>query len=310
MNKLIDSAGKRRHAPFHIPRIGKLLQSCRSFLTILLLAPAALIGSPVLLVSPAVLLVSPAVLLVSPAVLLVSPAAMASEGGVRLDTAPINQTDVVSLQSGARTFANYCLNCHSASLMRWNRLTELGLSEAQIKDNLMFSADKVGELMNVAMSRKDGQKWFGAAPPDLSVIARARGADWLYTYMRGFYRDPARPTGWNNTVYEDVGMPNPLWQLQGERVRVEHAVKSGDARGGESGHGDAIKAVKYEIVRPGSLTPGQYDETVRDLVNFLVYVGEPAATSRKQIGIVVLLFLLAMWPLVYLLKREYWKDVH
>ncbi|HEY5290876.1 MAG TPA: cytochrome c1 [Burkholderiales bacterium] len=256
------------------------------------------------------LLTTAATLMVSPAVLLGSPAAMASEGGVRLDAAPINQADVISLQSGARTFANYCLNCHSASLMRWNRLTELGLTESQIKDNLMFSGDKVGELMNVAMNRKDAQQWFGAAPPDLSVIARARGADWLYSYLRGFYRDPARPTGWNNTVYENVGMPNPMWQLQGERVRVEHAAKSESAKGGEGGRGGAVKAVSYEMVKPGSLTPVQYDETVRDLVNFLVYLGEPAATSRKQIGIVVLLFLLALWPLVYLLKREFWKDVH
>jgi len=251
-----------------------------------------------------------AILLLAPTALLVSPAATASEGGARLDTAPIEQTDVVSLQSGARTFANYCLNCHSASLMRWNRLMELGLTEAQIKDNLMFSGDKVGELMSVAMSGKDAQKWFGAVPPDLSIIARARGADWLYSYLRGFYRDPARPSGWNNVVYENVGMPNPLWQLQGERVRVEQAVKGDDARGGAGGHGGPIKAVRYEMATPGSLTPVQYDETVRDLVNFLVYVGEPAATSRKQIGILVLLFLLALWPLVYLLKREFWKDVH
>ena len=251
-----------------------------------------------------------AILLLAPAALFVSTAATASEGGVRLDTAPIEQTDIVSLQSGARTFANYCLNCHSASLMRWNRLMELGLTEAQIKDNLMFSGDKVGELMSVAMSGKDAQKWFGAVPPDLSIIARARGADWLYSYLRGFYRDPARPSGWNNVVYENVGMPNPLWQLQGERVRVEQAVKGDDVRGGEGGHGGPIKAVRYEMATPGSLTPVQYDETVRDLVNFLVYVGEPAATSRKQIGIFVLLFLLALWPLVYLLKREYWKDVH
>ena len=181
--------------------------------------------------SHAALLVSPAILFVSPAILFVSPTAMASDGGVRLDPAPINQTDVISLQSGARTFANYCLNCHSASLMRWNRLMELGLTESQIKDNLMFSGDKVGELMRVAMSRNDARQWFGAAPPDLSVIARARGADWLYTYLHGFYRDPARPTGWNNTVYENVAMPNPLWQLQGERVRVEQAVKGDDAKG-------------------------------------------------------------------------------
>jgi len=260
-----------------------------------------------LLFAPA-LLVSPAVLLVSPAVLLASPAAMASEGGARLDTAPINQTDVISLQRGARTFANYCLNCHSASLMRWNRLEELGLNESQIMDNLIFTGAKVGDLMNVAMTRKDARKWFGAAPPDLSVIARARGADWLYSYLRGFYRDPARPTGWNNTVYENVGMPNPLWRLQGERVRVAQASKGEEGK--EEGHGAAAAAVKYEMVTPGSLTPVQYDETVADLVNFLVYMGEPAATTRKQIGIFVLLYLLALLPLVYLLKREFWKDVH
>lgn len=247
-----------------------------------------------------------ATLLAVVAALFVSPQAMASAGGVRLDAAPIDPTDVISLQSGARTFVNYCLNCHSASLMRWNRLTELGLNESQIKDNLIFGGEKVGDLMNVAMTKKDGRKWFGASPPDLSVTARARGADWLYSYLRGFYRDPARPTGWNNTVYENVGMPNPMWQLQGERVRVEQAAKGGE---GKDSHGQTA-AVKYEMVKPGSLTAVQYDETVRDLVNFLVYLGEPAATSRKQIGIFVLLFLLALWPLVYLLKREYWKDVH
>ena len=252
-------------------------------------------------------LLLPAALLLAPAALLVSPAAMASEGGVRLEPAPIKPTDAVSLQRGARTFVNYCLNCHSASLMRWNRLTELGLNEAQISDNLIFTGAKVGDLMDVAMTKKDGRKWFGAAPPDLSVIARARGADWLYGYLRGFYRDPARPTGWNNVVYENVGMPNPMWQLQGERVRVEEEVKGGEAR---EGHGGATKRIRYEMAKAGSLTPIQFDETVADLVNFLVYIGEPAATSRKQIGIFVLLFLLALLPLVYLLKREFWKDVH
>ena len=254
----------------------------------------------------ATLMIPAAFIFGPPAVLFGSPAAMASEGGVRLDTAPIQPTDVVSLQRGARTFANYCLNCHSASLMRWNRLEELGLNESQISDNLIFTGDKIGDLMNVAMNKKDARKWFGAAPPDLSVIARARGADWLYSYLRGFYRDPARPTGWNNTVYENVGMPNPLWQLQGERVRVEEKAKSGE---GMEGHGGAA-VVKYEMVKPGTLTAVQYDAMVADLVNFLVYMGEPAATSRKQIGIFVLLFLLALWPLVYFLKREFWKDVH
>lgn len=246
-------------------------------------------------------------LLFAPAVLLAPHHAFASEGGPRLDTAPINQTDVLSLQRGARTFANYCLNCHSASLMRWNRLEELGLNESQISDNLIFTGAKVGDLMNVAMTKKDARKWFGAAPPDLSVIARARGADWLYSYLRGFYRDPARPTGWNNAVFANVGMPNPMWQLQGQRVRVEQAPKGGE---GKEGHDEAATTVRYETVKPGSLTPIQYDETVADLVNFLVYMGEPAATTRKQVGIFVLLYLLALLPLVYLLKREFWKDVH
>ncbi|MCX7141278.1 MAG: cytochrome c1 [Proteobacteria bacterium] len=236
-----------------------------------------------------------------------SPAA-ASDAGVKLDPAPINPTDVASLQSGARTFANYCLNCHSASLMRWNRLMELGLSESQIKDNLMFASDKVGELMTVSMIRKEAKQAFGAVPPDLSVTARARGADWLYSYLRAFYRDPARPSGWNNAVFENVGMPNPLWQLQGERVRVEQTAKGGADK--KDGHGPAHPSYKYELVKSGSLSPVQYDETVRDLVNFLVYVAEPAAPSRKLIGTLVLLFLLALLPLVWLLKREFWKDVH
>jgi ubiquinol-cytochrome c reductase cytochrome c1 subunit len=260
-----------------------------------------------LLAALAVLSVSPAVLLASSAALL-SSAAVAAEAGLRLDTAPIKPTDVVSLQAGARTFANYCLNCHSAALMRWNRLLELGLTESQIKDNLMFASDKVGELMTVAMTRKEARQWFGAAPPDLSVIARSRGADWLYTYLRSFYRDPARPSGWNNAVFENVGMPHPLWQLQGERVRVEPAAKGGEAPGG--GHAGTAKTVKYQTLRPGTLTPVQYDENVRDLVNFLVYLGEPAAITRKQIGVFALLFLLALWPLAWLLKREFWKDVH
>jgi ubiquinol-cytochrome c reductase cytochrome c1 subunit len=279
MNTLTTLAAIR--APSHAAGIGRRLDSWRQRLLALSLACAAAAG----------------------------PSA-ASESGVRLDPAPINPTDVVSLQSGARTFVNYCLNCHSAALMRWNRLMELGLSESQIKDNLMFASDKVGELMTVSISRKEAKQAFGAAPPDLSVIARARGADWLYSYLRAFYRDPARPTGWNNAVYENVGMPNPLWQLQGERVRVEQAAKGDEGAEKQASHGAAHKSVKYEMAKPGSLTPVQFDETVRDLVNFLVYLGEPAATSRKQIGTLVLLFLLAVWPLFYLLKREYWKDVH
>jgi len=297
MKTLIGFAGMKGRAPVCIAAMAQALgASLRGVVAAVLLAPAAV-------------LVSPAAMLVSPAAMLVSPAAMASEG-VRLDTAPIDQTDVISLQRGARTFVNYCLNCHSASLMRWNRLTDLGLNESQIKDNLIFTGAKVGDLMDVSFSKKDARKWFGAAPPDLSVIARARGADWLYSYLRGFYRDPSRPTGWNNTVYQNVAMPNPLWQLQGQRVRVEEPAKGEAGKEAKEGEDGAAHAVKYEMAVPGTQTPLQFDETVGDLVNFLVYMGEPAATSRKQIGIFVLLYLLALWPLVYMLKREYWKDVH
>ena len=271
--------------------------------------PITLTGKTDGLMSRGVRLFASSLLCLAAAIGAPSPVA-ASGAGPRLDTAPINPTDVASLQSGARTFANYCLNCHSASLMRWNRLMELGLSESQIKDNLMFSSDKVGELMTVSFIRKEAKQSFGAAPPDLSVIARARGADWLYSYLRAFYRDPARPTGWNNAVFENVGMPNPLWQLQGERVRVEQPAAGHSGGDKKDAHGAVVKSVKYELVKPGSMTAVQYDETVRDLVNFLVYIGEPAATSRKQIGTMLLLFLLALWPLAYLVKKEFWKDVH
>jgi ubiquinol-cytochrome c reductase cytochrome c1 subunit len=256
------------------------------------------------------LILIPSVILSLILAALAGPIALASEAEVRLDVAPIKPTDVLSLQSGARTFANYCLNCHSASLMRWNRLMDLGLTEAQIKDNLMFSGEKVGEPMNSAMTRNDAKAWFGTAPPDLSVIARSRGADWLYTYLRGFYRDPARPSGWNNAVFENVGMPHPMWQLQGERVRIEEVVKGEDGKAKQEGHGAAETKVRYATARPGSMSTVQYDETVRDLTNFLVYISEPEATARKQIGIIVLLFLFALWPLIWLLKREFWKDVH
>ena len=152
---------------------------------------------------------------------LAAPLAFGAEESVRLDAAPVDPRDVASLQAGARTFVNYCLNCHSAGMMRYNKLLDIGLSEQQIKDNLLFTADKVGELMSVSMTRRDAKEWFGAPPPDLSVIARSRGADWLYTYLRSFYRDPEAATGWNNMVYERVGMPHVLWTLSGQQMQVE-----------------------------------------------------------------------------------------
>jgi len=232
--------------------------------------------------------------------LLFAPAlAWASEAGYRFDNAPIVPKELVSLQEGAKTFVNYCLNCHGAQYMRYNRLTDIGLTEAQIRDNLILTEAKVGDTMRVAMTLKDGKEWFGIAPPDLSIIARSRGADWLYTFLRTFYRDPKSPTGWNNAVYSQVAMPHVLWTLQGERALEFIPAKDG--------HGPA--EYKWSRLSPGAQDAVQYDTTVRDLVNFLVYVGEPAATSRKRIGIVVLFALGILFIFAYALKREYWKDV-
>jgi ubiquinol-cytochrome c reductase cytochrome c1 subunit len=236
------------------------------------------------------------------AVLLLSPlAAFAAESGYRLDQSPHDLRDLVSLQSGARTYANYCLGCHGVQYMRYNRLTELGLTEAQIRDNLMFTADKIGETMKTVMPPKEAKPWFGVVPPDLSVIARSRGPDWLYTYLRTFYRDSGTPTGWNNAVFPNVGMPHALWGLQGERGLEKAVVRD------LAGH----EGVQYKWVQltQGSQSPVQYDTTVRDLVNFLVYVGEPGAVQRKAIGIIVLFVLGVLFIFAYLLKKESWKDV-
>ena len=235
------------------------------------------------------------------ALLLAATLTHAAEGEVKLQAARIDPTDAVSLQRGAKTFVNYCLNCHSAAYMRYNRLTELGLTEQQIQDNLMFASEKVGDTMRVALAKADGKAWFGVEPPDLSVIARSRGADWLYTYLRAFYRDDARATGWNNLAFPNVGMPHALWQLQGtQRLEVVS-----EERGGHK-----VEHTRLVLDTPGTLTPAQYDSLVRDLVNFLVYMGEPARTGRVRIGIVVLFFLAVLFVLTWLLKREYWKDVH
>jgi ubiquinol-cytochrome c reductase cytochrome c1 subunit len=233
--------------------------------------------------------------------LLLAPAlAFANEGEARLDAAPV-RTDAISLQSGARTFVNYCLNCHGAASMRYNRLQDLGLSEADIKDNLMFASAKVGETMKVPLTVKDGKDWFGAAPPDLSVIARSRGADWLYTYLRSFYRDEIRPTGWNNTVFPNVGMPHVLYELQGQRaLKVEKAME----------HGHETEKTSFEQITPGRLTKVEYDDMVANLVGYLVYMGEPHAAERKSLGIWVLFALVLLTVLTWLLKREFWKDVH
>ncbi len=230
------------------------------------------------------------------ALLLLPLAALASGDEPRLDRAPDRSGDPVALQNGARLFVNNCLNCHGASYVRYNRLKDIGLSEQQIRDNLMFTADKIGEPMRVALTRQDAKEFFGTWPPDLSLIARSRasaagsGADWLYTYLRSFYRDPSRPSGWNNAVFPNVGMPHVLWQLQGEQVM-------------DAGH-------KLTLARPGALSAREYDDAVGDLVAFLVWMAEPQAHFRKQLGVAVLLFLAVFFVVAYAMKRAFWKDVH
>lgn len=233
--------------------------------------------------------------------LMLSSIAMANEGA-HLDHAPIDSHDQASLQRGAKTFVNYCLSCHSAAYMRYNRLQDIGLTDEQIKTNLLFSADKVGEPMKVAMAQQDAKQWFGAAPPDLSVEARARGADWLYSYMRGFYRDDTRPTGWNNVVYDKVAMPHVLWELQGEQELK--ASEQTDAQG--------LKTTEHTLIlkSPGSMTAAEYDGIVADLVNYMVYMAEPAQNKRKQLGLIVLLYLGLLLAASYCLKKEFWKDIH
>lgn len=230
--------------------------------------------------------------------------ALAAGGGVHLDKADIDLHNKQSLQRGAKLFVNYCLSCHSAHFQRYSRMArDIGLTDDQVIDNLMFASDKIGETMTIAMSREDGKAWFGAPPPDLSLVARSRGADWLYTYLRSFYLDESRPFGVNNVVFPSVGMPNVLWERQGLQkpvYRTEH-----DAEGKEKQVIDHL-----ELVEPGSRTPAEFDKDVRDLVNFLVYVGEPALLERKALGIKVILFLLVFLIVAYMLKKEYWKDVH
>jgi ubiquinol-cytochrome c reductase cytochrome c1 subunit len=236
------------------------------------------------------------------------PLAVLAAEDVKLDRAPIDSQDLISLQRGAHTFVNYCLGCHSANYMRYNRLEDLGLTEQQIRDNLIFTGVKTGDLMRTAMDPKDGKEWLGTAPPDLTVVARSRsshagsGADWVYTYMRGFYRDPNRPTGWNNVVYANVAMPHVLYELQGEQIlKTERVMRP---------EGYPVDQQKLVLEKKGKLGPLEYDRFVADLVNYLNYMAEPASGKRTTIGIYVLLFLGLFWVLAYALKKEFWKDVH
>jgi ubiquinol-cytochrome c reductase cytochrome c1 subunit len=227
-----------------------------------------------------------------------------------LDRAPDRSSDLAALQNGAKLFVNYCLNCHSASFMRYNRLTDLGLTEQQIKDNLLFTSDKVGDLMTTVFNSKDASAWFGVVPPDLSVIARSRasgngsGADYLYTYLRTYYQDEAQPTGWNNLVFPHVGMPHVLWELQG--VRKANFVDEKDPH-------DASKTIRkfagFEQVKAGKLSSSEYDTAVADLVAYLQWMGEPVQNTRQRLGAVVLIFLGLFFVLAWRLSASYWKDI-
>ncbi|CAG4908113.1 cytochrome c1 [Paraburkholderia gardini] len=233
--------------------------------------------------------------------LMVSPAH--ADENFPLDRAPDNADNFASLQHGAQLFVNYCLNCHSANLMRYSRLEDLGISQKEIEKNLLFTTDKVGNTMSVAMRPEDAKAWFGAQPPDLSVEARARSKDWLYTYLRSFYRDDTRPTGWNNMVYDNVSMPHVLWQLQGQRT-----AKFEDDT--DENTGEKIrKFVGYQQVTPGTMSAVDYDSAVADLVSYLSWMSEPTQQTRKRLGVWVLMFLGILSFFAWRLNAAYWKDI-
>ncbi len=263
--------------------------------------------------------------------------AVAAEGGYALDRAPDRMNDMASLQNGAKLFVNYCLNCHSANSMRYNKLTEIGLTDEEIKKNLLFSSEKIGDLMTIALSKDDGKKWFGAAPPDLSVIARAKsttmgpsGVDYVYTFLRTFYRDTSKLSGWDNAVFPSVAMPNVLWELQGPRsythTSVQAVEKDGatqwtrssasyDAQGfseiksevlqNYSGHGSSSSTFKAANASQNAA----FDNNVADISNFLGWMAEPGQMLRKQIGVWVLLFLAAFFVVAWRLNAVFWKDI-
>ena len=209
---------------------------------------------------------------------------------VAIERAPIDLSNQPSLQKGARTFINYCLNCHSAKYMRYNKLLDIGLSKKDIKENLLFTAKKIGDPMEISMPVNESKKWFGATPPDLSVVARSRGSDWIYSYMKGFYRDSSREIGWNNIVYVNSAMPHILWELQGEQEL--------DKNTGE-----------LSLIKAGKLNQKEYDAVIMDLTNFVTYMSEPVQLKRKKMGFYVVGFLLLLLVLTIKLKKEFWKDI-
>lgn len=227
--------------------------------------------------------------------------------GIAWDKAPNKTNDLASLQNGAKLFVNYCLNCHSAAFMRYNRLQDIGITEQQIKDNLLFTTDKVGDVMKANIDPREAKEWFGGTPPDLTLVARSRaghggtGADYLYTYLRTYYRDDTKATGWNNLAFPSVAMPHVLWELQGVRRPIFEKVEA---------HGHATEVLKgWEQVSPGKMTPLQYDQAMGDLVSYMQWMAEPAQNTRVRVGVWVLLFLVMALVFVWRLNAAYWKDV-
>ncbi len=236
--------------------------------------------------------------------LAVSGSVFAAGTGYPIEPVDISLSNRAALQRGAKYFVNYCLSCHSAGYSRYNRVGEdLGLSEDQVRENLIFTRQKIGELMTVTFQEENALQWFGSIPPDLTLIARARGPDWLYTYLKSFYLDETRPTGVNNALFNNVSMPHVLWELQGWQRPVYKTVGSADGFGRQ-----VIE--RMELVELGLMSEQEYDRVVRDLVTFMAYLAEPIALKRKTMGIWVLLFLIVLLGVSYALKREYWKDIH
>ncbi|MEH6389061.1 MULTISPECIES: cytochrome c1 [Pseudomonas] len=243
--------------------------------------------------------------------------ALGAASGYELDEANIDLTDKASLQDGARTFVNYCMGCHSAQFQRYERVaTDLGIPEELMLENMVFTGALIGEHMENGMRPEDSKVWFGAAPPDLTMVSRVRGEDWLYTYMRTFYADPSRPLGSNNMVFPNVGMPNVLAELQGHQVigcKAMPVMEDGKAMR-DTLTGETVQEEQCDVLTvvpgTGTQTEEEFDETVRNLVAFLAYSADPIKLERHRIGIYVLLYLAFLFIFAYLLKREYWKDVH
>jgi len=225
-----------------------------------------------------------------------------------LDAADNNVANTASLQRGARYFVNYCMGCHSAKYVRYNRLGEdLQLTEDQLIDNLMFTGERPFDTMSIAMDPDDAARWFGTAPPDLSLIARSRGTDYIYTFLQSFYVDESSPTGVDNLVLPGTAMPHVLWELQG--IQEAHEGEAAAEEEGEHGEAAGEEHTMLELVEPGTMNEEEFDEVVRDIVNFLDYIGEPMQLERQSLGIRVIAFLLVLLLISYMLKKEIWKDV-